>query len=439
MTPADWYRARAAEWAGRRDAAAARGVTLSRLRLVSFLGGVALLWWGIAHHQDLVTTAGAAAIIAFGVLVVVHARVIDCVTRAEVARQINVHGIARVGRDWKALPEVPAPPELDLDVHPYARDLDVFGHASLAKWLGRPATIHGARRLWEWLLAPAEPEEIQLRQPAMEELAVKREWREALAVEGQLTTLSPAELARFLEWAESAGQAVPRAMQGVAMLIPPTTAILVALFVTGRIEDPWWLIPLAAGILLSLGFAVWMYVAFDRASLGERAMRRYATMLSLVCHEPWSAPGLVRLRQAMCAGGEAPDVLSKLARIAGWSELRRGAPIVHFVVQALTLWDFHVYFALHRWRARDGRHVRGWIAGNDSPDHRIEHVGEEHAPARHRAQYGAGAGRRACVRECARHAAGGSANEHPGPGLARARSLVLHGGTRAVETDRRRG
>src|SRR4029079_17952575 len=119
----------------------------------------------------------------------------------------------------------------------------------------------------------------------IQELAAKREWREALAIEGQVTTLSPAELARFLEWAESDRQAVPGVMQGVAILVPPATVILFGLFRAGLIEDPWWLVPLAAAIFLSLGFAFWMYAAFDRVSLGERAMRRYAAMLSLVCHE----------------------------------------------------------------------------------------------------------------------------------------------------------
>ncbi len=42
--------------------------------------------------------------------------------------------------------------------------------------------------------------------------------------------------------------------------------------------------------------------------------------------------------------------------------MRRGAAILHFVIQALTLWDFHVAFALDRWREHAGRHVRGWIA-----------------------------------------------------------------------------
>jgi MutS-like protein len=361
MTSFDWYRARIAVWTGRRDRAAARGVVFSRLRLVSFLGGVALLWWGIAHDQVIANAAGILSLIAFGWLVVVHARVLEELDRAEVARRINGHGIARLARDWGALPEVPAPPELDVDAHPYARDLDVFGHASLTKWLGRPATSQGASRLWQWLLVPVGPDDIQSRQSAVDDLASKREWREALAIEGQLTVISPGEPDRFLDWAESSERAVPGIMQAVAVLLPLTIWILLALFLTGVTDGAWWLIPLVAGIVVSYGFSRRMHAAFDRATLGERALHRYVTMLSLVSRESWTAHELLRLQALMLVGGEAPSLLAKLARMAGWSELRSGAPIFHFPIQALTLWDFHVVFALERWRARSGRHVRAWL------------------------------------------------------------------------------
>ena len=183
MTPAAWYQSRLVEWTARRDAKAARGVTLSRSRLASFLAAAALLWWGIASQQPIAVAAGVASLMAFAVLVVVHARVLDEVERAETAIRIATRGLARLARDWAALPEVGAPPDLDLDAHPYARDLDVFGHASVAKWLGRPATAEGARRLWQWVLAPAGPDEITARQAAVDDLASKREWRETLAIE----------------------------------------------------------------------------------------------------------------------------------------------------------------------------------------------------------------------------------------------------------------
>jgi DNA mismatch repair ATPase MutS len=53
--------------------------------------------------------------------------------------------------------------------------------------------------------------------------------------------------------------------------------------------------------------------------------------------------------------------MRSLNRILGFAELRSGAAILHFPIQAFTLWDFHVLFALERWRRRSGSHVRDWL------------------------------------------------------------------------------
>jgi hypothetical protein len=54
--------------------------------------------------------------------------------------------------------------------------------------------------------------------------------------------------------------------------------------------------------------------------------------------------------------------MRQLNRILGFAELRSGAAILHFPIQALTLWDFHVALALDRWRRNSGRRVRDWLA-----------------------------------------------------------------------------
>jgi DNA mismatch repair ATPase MutS len=50
-----------------------------------------------------------------------------------------------------------------------------------------------------------------------------------------------------------------------------------------------------------------------------------------------------------------------LNRILGFADLRRGAALLHFPIQAFTLWDFHWLFALEKWRRRSGSRVRGWF------------------------------------------------------------------------------
>ena len=365
MSPTDWYRERAGLWAAARDGEGRAATRLSRLRLLTF--GAAVVLGGWAWHRAGESAAvplfavSAACFVAFVVLVRRHARVLERVERAEAALALAAAGGARIARDWHALADVAAPADLDLDVHPYARDLDLFGHASLTKWFGRTATIDGTRTLWDWLLAPARPTDVVERQAAVEELAASREWRESLAIEGALSTLSTADLARFLQWTEERRSAVPVAMRIVAPLLTATLAVLLVLYLLGITDGAWWLAPLAVNVMLSFAFASRMFAAFDRVSLGERGLTRYGAMLALVCEAAWTAPLLRRLRETMCAGDPAPAAVRQIAALAGWSELRSGAAILHFPVQALTLWDFHVLFAMERWRRRSGVRVRAWL------------------------------------------------------------------------------
>jgi DNA mismatch repair ATPase MutS len=53
--------------------------------------------------------------------------------------------------------------------------------------------------------------------------------------------------------------------------------------------------------------------------------------------------------------------MRRLNRILGFGDIRRGAAIFHFFIQALTLWDFHVLDWLERWRVSTGLRVRGWL------------------------------------------------------------------------------
>jgi len=365
MTPAEWYAGRAAHWTVERDRETRASTLVSRLRLLTFAAGVALIGWGwhIAGRtgDGAFAAAGAAAFVTFGLLVRHHVRVLDRLDRAEAGLRLAVIGTARLARDWRALPDLGAPADVDFDTHPYARDLDVFGHASLTKWIGRTATASGLRRLWTWLLEPADQDEIVARQTAIDELAARRDWRESLAVEGALTTVGMQELARFLEWTDERRSAVPAFMRVVSIVLPLSIAVLIALFLSGAVQDPWWLPLLSVNVLLSFVFAPRAYKTFDRVTVGQRALERYGRMFELVCGVTWTSPRLAELAAQMISQQPAPVAIRGIARMAGWSELRTGAALIHFPIQALTLWDFHVLFAMERWRRRFGVHVRAWL------------------------------------------------------------------------------
>ena len=138
--------------------------------------------------------------------------------------------------------------------------------------------------------------------------------------------------------------------------------LLIAAHATGIVPVALWPIPLVAGLVLSFATADRLQKTFDRAGGGQDALGRYAAIFAHAVTAPRTSSRLATLLEQLSADGQpAPLCMRRLNRILGFGELRRGAAILHFPVQALTLWDFHVFFALERWRRLSGRRVRGWL------------------------------------------------------------------------------
>ena len=360
------YAANAARHAADAAQEARQSTQISRLRLTTFLVASALLVWTLSRGATPVPLALALAIyVVFGGLVAWHARVDARVAWHGALRLVNVRAGSRRARDWQALPDADVPAGIDLTDHPYALDLDLFGRASLFQWLGPAATLRGRVTLASWLLAAAPRTEVTARQSAVAELAALDDWRLQLEAHGVLASgARQLEIDRFLEWAEG-----PDAFgQNAALLRTSVFAltaaiwILIGAYATGVMDAALWPIPLAAGLVLSFATADRLQKIFDRAGGGQDALGRYAAIFEHAVSVPHGSPRLRALLERLSAEGQpAPTCMRRLNRILGFGELRRGAAILHFPVQALTLWDFYVLFALERWRHASGRRVRGWL------------------------------------------------------------------------------
>ena len=361
-----YYEQQVAAHTARRDAEAAVSVRISRLRLATVVPAIALLVLaGARTFSPAALTAGLVLLLVFLVLVVWHARVEQRVEWHDALRTVNLHALARIGRAWDRLPPAEEPPP-GIEDHPYAQDLDLFGRASLLQWLGPAATAAGARTLQDWVLAPAPASEIANRQRAVAELSAAVEWREHFAAHGRLAErVRRAELEAFLRWAESAGPFTWPTILRLRVAVPAITAaiwVLIALQAAGVAEAAYWLIPVVAGMILSFVTASHIHGEFNRALVVDQAFARYADLFAHAVHAPGDAAllGAIRTRLAS-SGADAPECLRQLNRILGFAQLRAGAAIFHFPIQALTLWDFYVFFALDAWRRRVGSSVRGWM------------------------------------------------------------------------------
>ena len=288
--------------------------------------------------------------------------------RHDAMRLVNLRALARGARDWSQLPEIGMPAEIEAAVsdHPFALDLDLFGRASLFQWLGPASTAGGRLQLARWLIEPASPHAVRERQQAVGRLAAEDDWRLEMAAHGVLAGAArQPDIDRFLGWAEGDDPFGRRAfaLRAAVLVIVVTLWVLIALDATGVTNVALWPIPLVVGIVLSFATGEKVQAILDRAGGGQYALGRYAAMFEHAVRAPIDAPRLAALRERLSSrGATAPGCMRRLNRILGFGELRRGAAILHFPIQALTLWDFHVIFALDRWRRHAGPRVRGWLA-----------------------------------------------------------------------------
>ncbi|MFW5947241.1 MAG: MutS-related protein, partial [Gemmatimonadota bacterium] len=272
--------------------------------------------------------------------------------------RVNDEGEARLRRDWDRLPPVPdaGPPD-----HPYARDLDIFGHGSVARLLATTGTTPGRQRLHRWLLEPAPADEVPSRQAAVEELAGQLDYRQQIQVSGRLAgDPEPAALEAFVEWAESGPWLVRRkVLLWTARLVPLATAVLAVLQARGVVARPWWLVTLVLGGALAARFGGRLHRHMAGASLGDAGMQHYAELVGRIQEADARSPMLRSIRDDLNTDCDARRELERLGWLTGLAELRHGG-VFYVLINLPTLWDFHVLAALERWKARAGRHVRSW-------------------------------------------------------------------------------
>jgi hypothetical protein len=258
--------------------------------------------------------------------------------------------------------------------HLYARDLDLFGPASLFELLSAARTRIGEDMLAAWLKAPAEPAIVRARQEAVVELAPRTDLREDLAVLGEdARTRVHAEA--LAVWGER-----PARLESSSV--------------------PAWAWPLSgAGALAGVGLIVWLAALAGILPLGAdtlAAVRIYVLTLVAVCGaiawrfharnaeifndvdqaahelgllgsvlgrletERFAAARLIALRAHLDVEGHPPS--HRIARLNALVDLVDSRD--HFMVRLvgpLLLWDVHLVHAIERWRRTSGPAVRRWL------------------------------------------------------------------------------
>ena len=300
-------------------------------------------------------------------------RAIRARTRFERAVAFYTRAIARLDGHWINTGGETGDRFLD-DEHLYARDLDLFGRASLFELLSAARTRIGEDTLAAWLRTAAAPGVVRARQDAVRELGPRVDLREDLAVLGE-TARTGVHADALAAWGERAprvdSSSTPLwiwvlSLAGFAGLV---SLILWVSAAAGQIAfDVKTQLALRSYALTMFGVCgavLWRFRSPNAAVFREveEAARDLGLLSGVVGRleaERFRATRLVEVRAGLDVDAEPPSRrIARLNTLVSLVDSRHSMFVRLF--GPLVLWDLHLVYAIERWRRSSGPALRRWL------------------------------------------------------------------------------
>jgi hypothetical protein len=348
------YERRLASWRERIAALDRINLIISNGRLILAGAGAVLLWMAFVR-ATIAPTWAVGAWLAFGVLAVIHAKQLQRFDRARAAERVHLRGLDRLDSRWAGTGRDGAAFAQD---HPYARDLDLFGPASLFELLNTTRTEAGETTLADWLRGPAALPEVRARHGAVDELRPMLDFREDVAV---LASESPVGRTGLLAvWAAAPPITFPNAVRVLlAALALITIALAVALFYDLVLPDLF-----VIWLLLELGIAsIWrrsFHQVLHAVDTPERDLGLIAELLARIESQRFTSPRLAALHETLLTRGTPPSKrIAQLRSLVSWLDSTHNlmfAPFAHILLVRQQL-----AIAIARWHEAYGPAVADWL------------------------------------------------------------------------------
>jgi hypothetical protein len=318
---------------------------------VTILSAIVLLYYTRMLWMLLVPAA------VFVYLAVLHENRLHAIRGRSRSIQFFERGLARIHDQWAGKGETG---DRFLDpAHPYARDLDLFGPASLFELLCTARTRAGEETLAHWLLSPSSADEIRARHGAVQELSAEVRLREELYCLGETVRASvhPEALA---EWGERKPSLSNRKIQII-------TTVLAFLWIAAIASWAVFGLGTLALALSALNLA-WSHriharwdEAADKIEEATHDLAVLAGVLRLIDEGQFRAEKLTGIQARIKHAEFVPsEAIRRLDRIVGYLESRRN-PAMR-LLDVLTFWSAQCVFRAEKWQQEFGPHIRTWLS-----------------------------------------------------------------------------
>jgi hypothetical protein len=289
----------------------------------------------------------------FIVLVIVHRRVVRVLNRTKRAISVYGRGLARMEDRWSGSGETGE--EFKDPLHLYAEDLDILGEGSLFQLLSNARTNMGKQCLTGWLLTHADVQEIQERQAAVAELKSWLDFREDLAVSGEVERIA-AKPEALIAWAREESGLKDGRWWALGLAILSLAALVFGFMV---MWTPFVIVLLINGIITSRARHR-LEKIFAGVGDTHKDLDSLALLLRRIETEKFESHRLQQLRARLLTHGLRPSAcIARLDTLADLDDSRHNWFVRIFDIPLL--YSMQIAFALERWRRMYGSGIKAWL------------------------------------------------------------------------------
>ncbi len=255
------------------------------------------------------------------------------------------------GKDWKE------------SNHPFALDLDLFGHKSLFQYLNRCTSVRGEKALAKQLMYPlSNVQEIRERQAAIKELSNKEEWRQSFWAQGSLSN-QESRLEDFIHWVnKGVSLPIPKILEMILYIGPALFFISTFLAFLSLVPATVCIVIFVLQLLITGRYLSSINAIHSQVSKIDKDLRAQTELIRLIEKEDFHAMELKHLKDKL-SSEEVPasTIISKLSAILSSLDSRLNMLVGVFLNGAF-LWDLQQIKRINKWKEAHAANVPKWFA-----------------------------------------------------------------------------
>ncbi len=247
--------------------------------------------------------------------------------------------------------------------HAYAKDLDVFGKASLFQYINRCSAEQAIKLLAARLLTPLQKEEILQQQEAVKEIRGKPAWWQQFHTHGIHEKITKDAEQRINKWLASEVEIYTNPQwKLLAYIYPFITLSCVYLYLDDFLPSALFTLLVFVFFLISLGISRKIQPVYTLLSKQEQVVLTLYNQLHCFEKEKFDDIFLSGLKRSL--GGSTDKTASAsikhLQKILNRFDVRLNA-FAFFLLNTFCLWDLWQMVALIEWKKQNRQLVSNWF------------------------------------------------------------------------------